>query len=83
MSDSQLPEDELQAAMRVVRGTPTPEELAVVIALLQAAHSEELSLGHRVVAQPKSTWARNDRVLRSTLTPGFGQWAASYRPGLD
>ena len=83
MSDSELPEDELQAAMQVVRGLPTPEELAVVIALLQAAHVEEASLGHRVVAQPKSTWTRNDRVLRSTLTPGFGQWTASYRPGLD
>ncbi len=83
MSESNLPEDELQAAMRVVRGAPSAEELAVVIALLQAAHTEELALGHRVVAQPKSTWVRNDRVLRSSLSPGFGQWTASYRPGLD
>lgn len=75
-------QDELQQALRVVRGNPTDEELAVVIALLQQSHSEEAALGTRVTEQPKSTWGRNPTLLRQTVISGFGQWTASSRPGL-
>ena len=74
---------ELQAAMRVVRGNPTPEEIAVVVAVLQSVHNEELALGRRVAIQPKSTWGRNAGLMRSEMIAGFGQWGASFRAGLD
>ncbi len=39
-------EHEFQQALKVVRGAPTPEELATVIAVLEAAHAEEASAGN-------------------------------------
>jgi hypothetical protein len=33
--------------------------------------------------QPKSTWNRNSVNLRGGITPGFGQWKASFRDGLN
>ncbi|MEN9752685.1 MAG: hypothetical protein RL670_376 [Actinomycetota bacterium] len=73
---------DLQQALRVVAGNPSPEELAAVIAVLTQAHAEELSHGVRVAAEPKSSWSRNDSILRSQLTPGYLQWQAAFRRGL-
>ena len=73
---------ELQQALRVVAGNPTPEELAAVIAVLTQAHAEELSHGVRVVSEPASSWSRNAGMLRSQLTAGYLQWQNAYRRGL-
>jgi hypothetical protein len=75
--------NDLQAAMRVVRGSPTPEELAAVVAVLQSVHSEELALGRRVAKEPRSTWGRGAALMRSELTVASGQWGARFRAGLD
>ena len=69
--------------LRVVRGNPTAEELAAVIALVEAAVVEEQSQATNVRQQPKSTWNRSSVNLRGNITPGFGQWSASYRDGLN
>lgn len=67
----------------VVRGNPTAEELAAVIALVEAAVVEEQNQSTSRRPQPKSTWNRNSVNLRGTINPGFGQWRASFRDGLN
>ncbi len=57
--------------MKVVRGNPTPEELAAVVVLLTAAS------GGSAAPEPavRSLWAAPQ--LRAPLTPGPGAWTAS------
>jgi hypothetical protein len=60
--------------LSVVSGDPTPEELAVVVAVLSAQ-------GSAPVEQPAfNLWARKSRQVRPSLRPGFGAWRASYMP---
>jgi hypothetical protein len=74
--------EDLGNILRIESGSPTPAELAAVLAVLQAAQAEE-SGKRKLARKPKSTWTRNGGALRSTITPGFGQWRSHYRPGLD
>ena len=75
--------EDLQHLLRVEGGSPTPEELAAVVAVLTAAVAEASEQAAKATSQPKSSWNRSDAMLRGGLTPGFGQWTASTRPGLD
>ena len=66
---------EKEPALRVVAGSPTPEELAVVIAVL--------STRARPAAPPAPTFslcARKSRNSRPILRPGYGAWRASTMP---
>lgn len=66
---------EKQPLLRVVSGSPTPEELAVVVAVLSTRGSAA------PVEQPQfSLWARKSRQTRPSLRPGFGAWRASAMP---
>ncbi len=76
-------EHELQDNLRVVRGAPTAEELATVIAVLEAMHAEESATGGGFERKLKSTWARNQAQLRHGIVPGAGQWRGAYRNGLN
>ena len=70
-------------AIKVIAGNPSPEELAAVVAILEAAHAEQITEGKEMVKKPASSWNRNTSIFRNDLSPGFGQWRAQYRPGLD
>ena len=62
-------------ALRIVAGSPTPEELAIVVAVVNARS------GARAAQPPKfSLWARKSRMTRPSLRPGYGAWRASYMP---
>jgi len=74
---------EVQKALSVVRGNPTDAELAMVIAVLNAAINDAEAAKARAPKQYRSTWGRNTAILRGSLTTGFGQWSASTRPGLE
>lgn len=74
---------EVQQALKVVRGNPTDAELATVIAVLSASINDAEAAKARAPKKFKSSWGRNAALLRGSLTPGFGQWSASTRPGLD
>jgi hypothetical protein len=76
-------QEEVQQALQVVRGNPTNAELAMVIAVLNAAISDAEAARARAPKQYRSTWGRNNAILRGNLTAGSGQWSASTRPGLD
>lgn len=70
-------------AIKVIAGNPSPEELAAVVAILEAAHAEQVKEGKKQVRKPASSWNRNTSMFRNDLMPGYGQWRAQYRPGLD
>jgi hypothetical protein len=64
--------------LRVVRGDPTPEELAAVIAVLTARRVETPASPPR----PAGGWADRTAGLRRVLAAGAGSWRAVGRsPG--
>lgn len=69
--------------LKVIAGNPSPEELAAVVAILEAAHAEQITEGKKKAKKATSSWNRNTSIFRHDLSPGFGQWRAQYRPGLD
>ena len=76
-------ESEFNEQVQLVRGNPTAAELATVIAVIEVASAEEARVAARVRAKPKSTWNRSSVNLRGGITPGFGQWKATFRDGLN
>ncbi|HWH30484.1 MAG TPA: acyl-CoA carboxylase subunit epsilon [Mycobacteriales bacterium] len=62
--------------LRVVRGNPTPEEIAALVAVLALR-------GPAVEPEPvpPSRWASRAAGLRRPLSPGPGAWRASGLPG--
>jgi hypothetical protein len=60
--------------LRVVAGSPTADEIAVVVAVLSTR-------GTAAPEQPAfSLWARKSRQVRPSLRPGYGAWRASTMP---
>ena len=74
---------EFSEALQVVAGAPTPEELATVIAVLEAAHAEEVTSSSGYERPLESTWSRNVAQMRHPIVPGPGQWRGAYRSGLN
>jgi hypothetical protein len=62
--------------LRVVRGEPTPEELAALVAVLGACAG-----GVRPPAETRSAWSNPAGLVRRPLVHGPGQWTQSGRPG--
>jgi hypothetical protein len=60
--------------LRIVRGTPTAEEVAALVAVLAAASSTPTAPRRA----PRSAWAAPDRVVRQPLTQGG--WSRSLAP---
>jgi hypothetical protein len=73
----------IQPHLKVVSGNPTSQELAVVIAVLQASQANAVTAQNAKKAEPTSRWNRNPGLLRGSLTPGQNQWQASFRSGLN
>ncbi|NEA99712.1 acyl-CoA carboxylase subunit epsilon [Streptomyces sp. SID13726] len=66
--------------IKVVRGNPTPEELAAALAVVRAraATASEPSGAE----QPKDAWNDPSRIAAHRLPqPGPTSWARSYWPG--
>ncbi len=63
--------------LRVVRGNPSPEELAALLALVAARGSG----AEQPEPAPPSRWASRAAGLRRPLSPGPGAWRASGLPG--
>lgn len=64
-----------ERGIEVVGGSPSDEDLAVVIALVTRRPAAEAA------APPHfSLWARRSRQVRPPLRPGFGAWRASMMP---
>jgi hypothetical protein len=62
-------------ALRVLRGNPTPEEVAVLaLALLAVSHRGAQPAGEQTAVRPR--WPRG-----ADPVPAAGQWAGGARPG--
>ncbi|WP_066515777.1 acyl-CoA carboxylase subunit epsilon [Curtobacterium ammoniigenes] len=81
MSTPPLPELESHdAGLRVVAGSPTPDELAAVIAVLQAAQLAWESERHTVDdGDARAAWNASARGLRRPLPVGPHAWVHSFR----
>ena len=68
--------DSTRPLLRVVSGDPTPEELAIILAVVTARGSATKP------SEPKrlSLWASKGRQTRPSLGAGFGSWRASSMP---
>ena len=71
-------EQEFTDSVEVVAGSPTPEELVAVIAVLQEASKQQASAR----SPQRSTWAKNEQILRTGIVAGNGQWGSAYKQGL-
>lgn len=68
--------DDQRPVLRVVSGSPSPDELAVVVAVLTAR-----ATGRPAAPAPTmSLWSRKSRNVRPPLHPGAGAWRASMMP---
>jgi hypothetical protein len=73
------PDDsEFADSIEVVSGDPTPEELAAVVAVLLEARKQQSTSK----LSQRSTWAKNDSILRTGIVVGKGQWGSKYKQGL-
>jgi acyl-CoA carboxylase epsilon subunit len=62
--------------LRVVRGEPTPAELAALIAVVAA----KAGGGEPAAPQHVSAWTERSRLARRPIGHGPGQWRASAWP---
>lgn len=65
--------------LRVVRGEPTDEELAAVVAVL-AARASVTAAAAAAAARPVSHWRNRSRNIRPPQGKGPGAWRASALP---
>ncbi|MDX2968861.1 acyl-CoA carboxylase subunit epsilon [Kribbella solani] len=63
--------------MRIIKGDPTPEELAALVAVLAARAAAPAPSSD---PQRANNWASYWRNARQPLHPGPGQWRASAHP---
>lgn len=71
-------ENEFAESVEVVSGSPTEQELVAAIAVLQEASKLQAS----VRLPQRSTWAKNEQILRTGLVTGNGQWGSAFKQGL-
>ncbi|REF37475.1 acyl-CoA carboxylase subunit epsilon [Thermasporomyces composti] len=72
-------EAERDALLRVVKGTPTPEEFAALVAVISAKLRAARSVQPSGTRGP-SPWAVYWRRARQPLRPGPNAWRASALP---
>lgn len=68
--------EERRALFRVVRGTPSDEELAALTVVLAAA----ASVDEPVRPGPRNLWSDPATRLRAPLAVGSGAWRTTYWP---
>ena len=61
--------------LRIVKGGPTPEEVAALVAVIASMGATEPP-----ASRPVSAWADPRRGLRTPHRPGLGAWRASGLP---
>ena len=73
MSGAPVSEKQPRPLLRVVRGTPSDEELAALTAVLAAASR----VADAAPTRPRSAWGDPASQLRVPLHPGPGAWRTS------
>ena len=62
--------------LRVVRGEPTPEELAALVAVVTARSAA----APETPPSPRTAWSAPARLVRQPVHVGSGGWRASALP---
>jgi hypothetical protein len=70
--------EDQQPLLRVVKGDPSPEELAALVTVVSAmsAAAAEADAGQK---RPKPEWSAHHRKLRAPHRHGPGAWRTSAR----
>jgi hypothetical protein len=68
------------ATMSVVRGQPTPEEVAALVAVIAGRAASATESGRRAASAPMSGWTDRSRYVRGRLQPSADGWRASALP---
>jgi hypothetical protein len=63
-----------EAEISVVRGNPTPDELAAVVSVLEAMTAEIEGSRARETARAASSWRLSQRPIRTPIIPGQTRW---------
>ncbi|MFI6642094.1 acyl-CoA carboxylase epsilon subunit [Streptomyces sp. NPDC050504] len=67
--------------IKVVRGNPTPEELAAALAVVRARAAATAGAGGAGRSAPQP-WSDPARIARGgPVRPGPGAWSRTYSPG--
>ncbi|SEB37223.1 Acyl-CoA carboxylase epsilon subunit [Paramicrobacterium humi] len=61
-------------AFRIVRGSPSDEEIAAISTVIAAAVAEIRADAVTEESPTTTAWARSQRPIRTPLTPGPGRW---------
>jgi hypothetical protein len=64
--------------LRIVKGDPTPEEVAALVSVVSALAAGAAEAASKE-KKPKSEWSAHYRRLRGTHRHGPGAWRASAR----
>jgi hypothetical protein len=67
-------QDVVEADLRVISGSPNPEELAAVTAVLAGVLDELAAEQGKREQAATSAWARSQKAVRTPLAPGAGAW---------
>ena len=78
MSEETEATEPQQPLLRIVKGDPTPEEVAALVSVVSAmaAGAAEASANQK---RPRPEWSAPHRRLRGTHRHGAGAWRASAR----
>jgi Acyl-CoA carboxylase epsilon subunit len=68
------------ATMSVVRGQPTPEEVAALVAVIAGRAASAIESGRRAASAPTSGWTDRSRYVRGQLSHSPDGWRASAMP---
>jgi hypothetical protein len=63
--------------LRIVKGDPTPDEVAALVAVVSAMAAGAQAAGAK--ARPKPEWGAHHHKLRGTNRHGPGAWRATAR----
>lgn len=67
--------------IKVLRGNPTPEELAAALAVVRARAAAAAALAGSGAEERRDGWSDPARIARRGLpSPGPGAWARTYWP---
>ena len=76
--DRDDPQSEQPPLLRIVKGDPTPEEVAALVAVVSAMAAGAAEAAAKQ-ERPKPEWAAHHRKLRGTHRHGPGAWRAHGR----
>ena len=79
MNPSPVEPVETQPLLRIVKGNPTPDEVAALVAVVSAMANAAAQAAQDEKKKPRPEWSARHRLVRTTHRHGPGAWRASAR----